>query len=300
MNAILGITRPGDFGADMMHFNPHKTFSGPHGGGGPGAGPICVTESWAATCRRRSWSRSTDGVTAGLRPPEVDRPRPQLLRQRRRAGAGLLLHPHARPRRAAKRFGNAVLNANYLLSRVKHFLPVPQGDRCMHEFVARRGAEKGKASRRWTSPSGCSTTAFTRRRSISADGARGDDDRADGDGEQGDAGRVRRNAVPDHRAEPPDACCTTRPTRLRSAVPTKSRRRSVLLRSTRESPELAGIEDISGFCVDLWELAWRWSQRIAARLQLRLDPVELGDDIVQLARQWSEKRFAREDWVCRR
>ena len=36
--------RPGDFGADMMHYNPHKTFSGPHGGGGPGAGPICVTE----------------------------------------------------------------------------------------------------------------------------------------------------------------------------------------------------------------------------------------------------------------
>ncbi|MEX0866401.1 MAG: aminotransferase class V-fold PLP-dependent enzyme, partial [Pirellulales bacterium] len=39
MNAILGVTRPGDFGADMMHYNPHKTFSGPHGGGGPGAGP---------------------------------------------------------------------------------------------------------------------------------------------------------------------------------------------------------------------------------------------------------------------
>ena len=44
MNAILGVTRPGDFGADMMHYNPHKTFSGPHGGGGPGAGPIAVTE----------------------------------------------------------------------------------------------------------------------------------------------------------------------------------------------------------------------------------------------------------------
>src|SRR5690606_33802623 len=44
MNAILGKARPGDFGADMMHFNPHKTFSGPHGGGGPGAGPICVAE----------------------------------------------------------------------------------------------------------------------------------------------------------------------------------------------------------------------------------------------------------------
>ena len=48
MNAILGITRPGDFGADMMHYNPHKTFSGPHGGGGPGAGPICVAEKLGA------------------------------------------------------------------------------------------------------------------------------------------------------------------------------------------------------------------------------------------------------------
>lgn len=40
MNAILGITRPGDFGADMMHYNVHKTFTGPHGAGGPGAAPL--------------------------------------------------------------------------------------------------------------------------------------------------------------------------------------------------------------------------------------------------------------------
>ncbi|MFQ5734261.1 MAG: aminotransferase class V-fold PLP-dependent enzyme, partial [Planctomycetaceae bacterium] len=44
MNAILGITRPGDFGGDMMHYNVHKTFTGPHGAGGPGAGPIAVRE----------------------------------------------------------------------------------------------------------------------------------------------------------------------------------------------------------------------------------------------------------------
>ncbi len=44
MNAILGEVRPGDMGADLMHYNPHKTFSGPHGGGGPGAGPIAVRE----------------------------------------------------------------------------------------------------------------------------------------------------------------------------------------------------------------------------------------------------------------
>ena len=42
MNAILGITRPGDFGVDMMHYNVHKTFTGPHGAGGPGSGPIAV------------------------------------------------------------------------------------------------------------------------------------------------------------------------------------------------------------------------------------------------------------------
>jgi glycine dehydrogenase subunit 2 len=44
MNAILGITRPGDFGGDMMHYNVHKTFTGPHGAGGPGAGPIAVRD----------------------------------------------------------------------------------------------------------------------------------------------------------------------------------------------------------------------------------------------------------------
>ena len=44
MNAILGVTRPGDFGVDCMHYNTHKTFSTPHGGGGPGAGPVAVAE----------------------------------------------------------------------------------------------------------------------------------------------------------------------------------------------------------------------------------------------------------------
>src|SRR5207237_8577831 len=47
MNAIVGVTRPGDFGADMMHYNVHKTFTGPHGAGGPGAGPIAVRAALA-------------------------------------------------------------------------------------------------------------------------------------------------------------------------------------------------------------------------------------------------------------
>ena len=140
MNAILGITRPGDFGADMMHFNPHKTFSGPHGGGGPGAGPIAVTEKLGdyLPVPIVVKTNSPDGPFFQL---EFDRSR-SIGRVRSffgncgvlvRAYCYLLTHGGAGLRRVAE---NAVLNANYLLSRVKHFLPVPQGESCMHEFVA--------------------------------------------------------------------------------------------------------------------------------------------------------------------
>jgi len=55
-NAILGIARPGDLGFDVMHYNLHKTFSTPHGGGGPGSGAVGVPRTWRNTCRGR-WSR---------------------------------------------------------------------------------------------------------------------------------------------------------------------------------------------------------------------------------------------------
>ena len=106
MNAILGITRPGDFGADMMHFNPHKTFSGPHGGGGPGAGPIAVAEqAGPVPARRRSWSSDGDGYRLDYdRPKSIGRVR-SFFGNVGRAGAGVLLHPHARAGRAAARGG---------------------------------------------------------------------------------------------------------------------------------------------------------------------------------------------------
>ena len=136
MNAILGKTRPGDFGADMMHFNPHKTFSGPHGGGGPGAGPICVTRELEPYLPRPIVR--SDGQRYVL-----ERSSEQAIGRVRsffgnvgvlvRAYCYMLSYGGEGLRRVAE---NAVLNANYLLSRVKHFLPVPQGDRCMHEFVA--------------------------------------------------------------------------------------------------------------------------------------------------------------------
>ena len=136
MNAILGITRPGDFGADMMHYNPHKTFSGPHGGGGPGAGPICVTERLADYLPAPVVTKHGDRYSL-----DYDRPK-SIGRVRSFFGnVGVLVRAYAYLRThgpdGLKRVSeNAVLNANYLLSQVKDFLTVPHGDRCMHEFVA--------------------------------------------------------------------------------------------------------------------------------------------------------------------
>ncbi|MCA9213739.1 MAG: aminomethyl-transferring glycine dehydrogenase subunit GcvPB [Planctomycetales bacterium] len=136
MNAILGITRPGDFGADMMHFNPHKTFSGPHGGGGPGAGPICVSEKLGPYLPSPVVVKDGDKFKLDFdRPKSIGRVRSFF------GNVGVLVRAFAYIRThgpdGLKAIAeNAVLNANYLLSRVRHILPVPHGDRCMHEFVA--------------------------------------------------------------------------------------------------------------------------------------------------------------------
>jgi glycine dehydrogenase subunit 2 len=174
MNAILGVTRPGEFGADMQHFNPHKTFSGPHGGGGPGAGPICVTEKLAPylpvpiVVKKESGVRSQESgrkaVASNLTPGScpltpvysLDYNRPKSIGRVRSffGNVGVLLRAYCYirthgPDGLRRVSESAVLNANYLLSRVKHFLPVPQGDRCMHEFVAsgaKLKAERGVAA----------------------------------------------------------------------------------------------------------------------------------------------------------
>ena len=136
MNAILGVTRPGDFGADMMHFNPHKTFSGPHGGGGPGAGPICVNEDLGPFLPK---------PVVGLRDNEyyLDDDRPLSIGRVRSffGNVGVLVRAYCYilshgPDGLKKVSEHAVLNANYMLSRIRHILPVPHGNRCMHEFVA--------------------------------------------------------------------------------------------------------------------------------------------------------------------
>jgi glycine dehydrogenase subunit 2 len=144
MNAILGITRPGDFGADMMHYNPHKTFSGPHGGGGPGAGPICVTEKLGPYLPVPVVDRGETGYRLACdRPLSIGRVRSFFGNVGVLVRAYCYIRTHG-PDGLKAVAENAVLNANYLMSRVKHFLPVPHGERCMHEFVSTAAPLKKK------------------------------------------------------------------------------------------------------------------------------------------------------------
>ena len=103
MNALVGIARPGDFGVDVMHLNLHKTFSTPHGGGGPGAGPVAVKKVLEPFLPTPRLKRSGKKLVLRLQAQALHRPRQSLLRQLRRAGARPRLHPGARRSRPAQR-----------------------------------------------------------------------------------------------------------------------------------------------------------------------------------------------------
>src|SRR5262249_45573948 len=117
MNAILGITRPGDFGVDMMHYNVHKTVTGPHGAGGPGSGPIAVRSHLAPFLPAPVVVK--DGQEFKL---DYDRPK-SIGRVRSFFGnVGILVRGYCYirtlgPRGLREVSENAVLNANYLLAK---------------------------------------------------------------------------------------------------------------------------------------------------------------------------------------
>jgi glycine dehydrogenase subunit 2 len=136
MNAIVGVTRPGDFGVDMMHYNVHKTFTGPHGAGGPGSGPIAVRAFLAPYLPCPSVTKQGEEF-------KLDYDRPKSIGRVRSffGNVGILLRGWCYirtlgPAGLREMTENAVLNANYLLARVKDAYEVPYGQRCMHEFVA--------------------------------------------------------------------------------------------------------------------------------------------------------------------
>ena len=105
LNAVMGHSRPGDMGFDIVHVNLHKSFSQPHGGGGPGAGPIAVSERIEPFLPRpqvvqaRGRQRRPAVLRPRLRPAQVDRPAARLPGQLRRLRPLLRLHPQPRRRR---------------------------------------------------------------------------------------------------------------------------------------------------------------------------------------------------------
>ena len=92
MNALVGIARPGDAGVDVMHLNLHKTFSTPHGGGGPGAGPVAVKKHLEPFSADPAFKAVWRDLGMGLRPAAINRQSAGILRQLRRGGESPGLH----------------------------------------------------------------------------------------------------------------------------------------------------------------------------------------------------------------
>ncbi|MCP4296323.1 MAG: glycine dehydrogenase subunit 2 [Proteobacteria bacterium] len=136
MNAMIGITRPGEMGVDVLHFNTHKTFSTPHGGGGPGAGPIGLSSELEPYLPKPILKRGEKGV-------HLDYERPLSIGKIRSfyGSIGVLIRAYT----YIKTLGNtglkemsetAVLNANYLKKRLENHYEIPfNDDPCMHEVL---------------------------------------------------------------------------------------------------------------------------------------------------------------------
>lgn len=135
-NAIVGRVRPGDFGGDMMHINLHKTFSIPHGGGGPGAGPIVVRGFLAPFLPSPHITRLDDGTyrLENNTPKSIGKVRSFFGNVNHVVRAYVYLRQLGENGLRAVS-DHAVLNANYLLSLLTGSYDVPFGKRCMHEFV---------------------------------------------------------------------------------------------------------------------------------------------------------------------
>jgi glycine dehydrogenase subunit 2 len=139
LNAILGRFKPGEAGFDVMHFNVHKTFSTPHGGGGPGAGPVGVGETLLPFLPSPRVLRGEDGTfrleRGGERPTSIGRLRSFV------GNTGVLVRAYAYLRAhggtgLSQVSDDAVLAANYLRKRVGEAYDIPFDRACKHEFVA--------------------------------------------------------------------------------------------------------------------------------------------------------------------
>ncbi len=135
MNALAGVARPGDFGVDVMHLNLHKTFSTPHGGGGPGAGPVACKKTLEPYLPVPVVVEKADGTLAldSARPKSVGRVRAytgnfgvlvRALAYTLAYGPGIRLATE-----------DAVLNANYIRKKLEGFFDLPYSSPTLHEVV---------------------------------------------------------------------------------------------------------------------------------------------------------------------
>jgi glycine dehydrogenase subunit 2 len=134
LNAVCGISRPGDMGFDIVHINLHKTFSQPHGGGGPGGGPVAVRDILEPFLPAPTVTRGGDEFRL-----DYDRPK-SIGKVRGYTGPfGVFVRSYAYIRAYGpglrEMSETAVLNANYLLARLRDAYDLPYDRLCMHEFV---------------------------------------------------------------------------------------------------------------------------------------------------------------------
>ncbi len=145
LNALLGIVRPADMGFDCMHINLHKTFSTPHGGGGPGAGPVCVNDKLIDYLPIPRIEKSNNGYYLNENYPKSIGKVIAFY-----GNFGVLIRAYTYIRILGYKglrevSENAILNANYLLSKLKPYFEVPfSSSKCMHEFVMSGDKQKAK------------------------------------------------------------------------------------------------------------------------------------------------------------
>ncbi|HHV98414.1 MAG TPA: aminomethyl-transferring glycine dehydrogenase subunit GcvPB [Clostridiaceae bacterium] len=144
-NAILGISRPGDMGFDVVHLNLHKTFSAPHGGGGPGAGPVGVKKELVPFLPVPVVELKDESYYL-----DYDRPLSIGKVKSFYGNFGVIAKAYAYilsmgQEGLKKASQTAVLNANYLMKKLKEYFHLPYDRTCKHEFVisAQRQKEKG-------------------------------------------------------------------------------------------------------------------------------------------------------------
>jgi glycine dehydrogenase subunit 2 len=155
LNAVMGLSRPGDMGFDIVHFNLHKSFTQPHGGGGPGSGPIAVSERIAPYLPRPVVVRGGDGAFTLDLGREQERSKSIGRLRGFHGNYGCFVRSYAYIRSLGAdglkdASEAAVLNANYLLARLREiadpavaeYLPLAYGELCMHEFVLSGGPMK--------------------------------------------------------------------------------------------------------------------------------------------------------------